>query len=55
MTKTYEKDGLGFVECEIGMRGESGDEGTPGTAVGVLPLRNGKKLPYPFVPPQGDR
>lgn len=47
----YEKDGLGFVECDIGIRNQQGEEGTPGTAVGVLPLRGGRKVPYPFVPP----
>jgi acyl dehydratase len=51
VTNTYEKDGLGFVECEIGMRNQRGEEGTPGTAIGVLPLRAGRSVPYPFVPP----
>ena len=41
----------GIVECEIGMRNDHGDESTPGTATAVLPLRDGKPVPYPFVPP----
>jgi len=53
VTKTYVRDGLGVVECEIGMRNQAGAEGTPGTAVGYLPLRAGRKVPYPFVPPAG--
>ncbi len=52
VTHTYISDGLGFVECEIGMRNQAGEETTPGTAVGVLPLRDGRPVPYPFVPPR---
>ena len=52
VTNRYGKDGLGFVECEIGMRNQDGEEGTPGTAVGVMPLRGGRPVPYPFVAPQ---
>ncbi len=51
VTNKYEKDGLGYVECEIGMRNQRGEEGTPGTAVAVLPLRSGRPAPYPFAPP----
>lgn len=46
-----ERDGLGIVECEIGLRNQRGEEGTPGWAIGVLPLRGGRPVPYPFVPP----
>ena len=49
VTKAYEKDGLGTVECETGIRNDSGLESTPGSAVIILPLRNGKAVPYPFV------
>jgi hypothetical protein len=49
VTKTYEKDGLGVVECETGIRNDKGLESTPGSAVIVLPMRNGKAVPYPFV------
>jgi hypothetical protein len=51
VTDTYVREGLGFVECEIGMRNQDDQETTPGTAVGVLPLRGGRPVPYPFVPP----
>ena len=43
-----EREGLGFVTCEIGIRNEVGEQSTPGTAVGVLPLRAGRAVPYPF-------
>jgi acyl dehydratase len=46
------RGGLGFIECDIGMRNQDGQESTPGTAVVVLPLRGGRPVPYPFVAPQ---
>lgn len=52
ITHKYVGDGLGFVECDIGMRNQDGQESTPGTAVGVLPLRGGRPVPYPFAPPK---
>ena len=43
----------GSVEGEIGLRNDDGQENsTPGTATVVLPLRGGKPVPYPFVPPE---
>jgi acyl dehydratase len=48
VTETYERDGLGFVACEIGIRNPRGEDSTPGTALGVLPLRGGGAVPYPF-------
>jgi acyl dehydratase len=42
VTDKYVRDGLGVVECEIGMRNQHGQEATPGTAVAVLPLRGGR-------------
>ncbi len=44
------RDGYGYVTCEIGIRNEKGEQSTPGTAVGVLPLKDGAALPYPFAP-----
>lgn len=43
------RDGYGYVSCEIGIRNQDGQESTPGTAVGVLPLQGGAAVPYPFV------
>lgn len=50
VTRTYVRDGNGFVECEIGIRNDAGLESTPGTATVVLPMRGGKPVPYPWVP-----
>ena len=46
--ETYERDGLGFVVCEIGIWNERQEESTPGEATGVLPLAGGPPVPYPF-------
>ena len=46
--ETFESDGLGLVVCEIGIRNQRGEEGTSGSATGVLPLRDGRSVPYPF-------
>ena len=48
----YEKEGLGFVELDIGMKKPDGTESCPGTAVVLLPIRGGREIPYPFVPPE---
>lgn len=47
--ETEVRDGLGLVHCEIGIRNErTGETTTPGKATGVLPLRDGDPVPYPF-------
>ena len=43
---------FGLVELELGILNDHDKESTPGTALVVLPFRNGAPLPYPFVPPQ---
>jgi acyl dehydratase len=48
VTETSERDGLGFVVCEIGITNPRGENSTPGSATGVLPLREGRAVPYPF-------
>jgi acyl dehydratase len=52
VTSKYEKDQMGFIELEVGMKTHDGIESMPGTATVVLPLRDGPPIPYPFVPPQ---
>ncbi len=52
VTNKCVKDGLGIVECEIGMKNQKGEEACPGKTTAVLPLKGGRKLPYPFVPPK---
>lgn len=51
ITKLEERDGYGYVTCEIGIRNQDGQESTPGTAIAVLPLKGGQPVPYPFVSP----
>lgn len=54
VTDKYEKGGLGFVELDTGMRLQNDVETCPGTATIVLPIRGGRPVPYPFVPPTDD-
>lgn len=44
-----EADGLGFVACRIVLLNQRDEVSTAGTAVGVLPLKGGRRVPYPFV------
>jgi acyl dehydratase len=48
VTETEVRDRLGIVVCEIGIRNQRGEQTTPGTATGVLPVREGPGVPYPF-------
>jgi len=52
ITKKFEEEGLGFVDLDVGMRLQYDVESCPGKATIVLPLKNGKVIPYPFVPPE---
>jgi acyl dehydratase len=49
---TDEQEGLGYVDLEVGMRLQNGVESCPGVATIVLPIRGGRPVPYPFVPPK---
>ena len=51
--RTWEADGLGFVELDGGIRNQHGVETTPAHMVVVLPRQQGQVVPYPFVPPAG--
>jgi acyl dehydratase len=53
VTSRSEQDGLGVVGLDVGMRLQYGAESCPGTATIVLPIRGGRPVPYPFVPPKG--
>lgn len=55
VTGASEHDDLGFVECDVSICNDDGDISTSGQAVGVLPLRGGSPVPYPFVIPEGYR
>jgi acyl dehydratase len=48
VTDTERTDAFGIVVCEIGICDDQGQESTPGTATGVLALRDGPSIPYPF-------
>ncbi|MBZ9870420.1 MaoC family dehydratase N-terminal domain-containing protein [Mesorhizobium sp. BR1-1-9] len=50
VTGKREQGAYGVVELEIGLKDQNGKDGSPGTAVVVLPRRNGPKVPYPFCP-----
>ena len=45
-----EADGLGFVACRIVLLNQRDEVSTAGVGVGVLPLKGGRTVPYPFVP-----
>jgi acyl dehydratase len=40
--------GLGFLVLRVQLLDQNGAESTGGHAIGVLPLRNGREVPYPF-------
>jgi acyl dehydratase len=46
--KKYERNGLGYVEIIIGIRNSRSIESTKGTAVVIVPKRDGKEIPYPL-------
>jgi acyl dehydratase len=50
VTSKREENGLGYVELDVGLRQADGTVSVPGDATVVLPLRNGRPVPYPFVP-----
>lgn len=41
--------GLGFVTCKISLTNQDNEVNTSGWAIGVLPTREGRPVPYPFV------
>ena len=52
VTGKQERQGLGYVDLEIGMKTHGNIESMPGRATVVLPIRGGRPVPYPFVPPE---
>lgn len=51
VVETAEYDGLGYVLCEIHIKNQNDVITSRGAAVGVLPKKGGKPVPYPFAPP----
>jgi acyl dehydratase len=52
VTAKRDGPGYGLVDLDVGIVNDKGVESTPGKATVALPYRNGKPLPYPFVPPK---
>ncbi|MFI4987586.1 MAG: acyl dehydratase [Alphaproteobacteria bacterium] len=50
VTGKAEKNGLGVVDVEIGLKSQKGIESSPGTGTVVVPLKGGRAVPYPFDP-----
>ena len=50
VTNKFVKDGLGYVELEIGLKKPDGANSVPGSAIVVFPLKGGRLVPYPFRP-----
>lgn len=46
VTDTEVRDGLGYVDVELGIRDEDGKESTPGAATVVFPVD--RPVPYPY-------
>jgi acyl dehydratase len=47
-----EHDGLGYARCSIYLTNQLDKVTTIGAAIGVLPKRGGRPVPYPFKPPE---
>lgn len=50
VTATRVVNDLGHVELQTGMRKPDGSDAVTGTGTVVLPLRDGRAVPYPFRP-----
>jgi acyl dehydratase len=50
VTDKKERGAYGLIELEIGLKDQNGKEGSPGTAIIVLPRAGGPAVPYPFDP-----
>ncbi|MGE0314284.1 MAG: MaoC family dehydratase [Lautropia sp.] len=46
-------DGFGFLTLQIRLLNQAQAVSTSGHAIGVLPVRGGAEVPYPFVPTPG--
>ncbi|MBH74246.1 MAG: acyl dehydratase [Dehalococcoidia bacterium] len=49
--RKYEAEDLGYVDLEIGIKNQANTESCPGFATVLLPFRDGRKVPYPFIKP----
>jgi len=53
VTKTYEQDGMGFVDLDVKVTNQLGEVTCPGTATVILPKRDGVPVPTVFPVPAG--
>lgn len=51
VVEVTEQDGLGYVLMDIHLKNQDDVITTQGQAVGVVPIRGGRPVPYPFTPP----
>lgn len=49
VTGKDERDGLGYVSLNIGLKNGAGIESSPGTAQVAVALRGGREVPYPYA------
>lgn len=45
-------EGVGYTRCALLLTNQNDAITTRGAAIAVLPLRGGRPVPYPFVPPE---
>lgn len=50
VTGKSRRGAYGVIELDIGLKDQNGKEGSPGSAVVVLPIEGGPAVPYPFDP-----
>ena len=51
VVRKYEAKDLGYVDLEGGIKNQINTESCPGVATVLLPFKDGRKVPYPFVRP----
>ena len=49
--RKYETEDLGYADLEVGIKNQTNTESCPGFATVLLPFKDGRKVPYPFVKP----
>ena len=49
--RKYDTEDLVYVDLEVGIKNQADTESCPGFATVLLPFKDGRKVPYPFVKP----
>lgn len=55
VTRTERVDDLGFLTMRIRLRNQRDITSTTGAAIGVVPVRGGPAVPYPFAPTEAQQ